>query len=64
MKHVIQINALTKPEADFWMNPAYRIPVGNFPVVDRFITQENAATTPITEIVVNSLITSHRNGAK
>ncbi len=64
MKHITTINALTKPLVDFWMNPAYRIPVGLFPVVARFISQENATTTPITEMVVNSLITSHRDGAK
>ena len=64
MKHVIQINALTKPQGGFWMKPAYRIPVGKFPVRDRFITQEDATSTPITEIVVNSLITSHRDGAQ
>jgi DMSO/TMAO reductase YedYZ molybdopterin-dependent catalytic subunit len=64
MKHVNAINALTKPQGGFWMNPAYRIPVGKFPVRDRFITQENAASTPITEMVVNSLITSHRDGDK
>jgi len=64
MKHIVEINALTKPQGGFWMNPAYRIPVGKFPIRDRFITQENAASTPITEIVVNSLITSHRDGAK
>ena len=64
MKHVVSINALTKPEANFWMNPAYRVPVGKFPLRDRFLTQENAASTPITEMVVNSLITSHRDGDK
>jgi DMSO/TMAO reductase YedYZ molybdopterin-dependent catalytic subunit len=64
MKHVIAINALTKPQGGFWMNPAYRIPVGKFPLRDRFISQEIAASTPITEMVVNSLITSHRDGAK
>ena len=64
MKHVTAINALTKPQGGFWKNPAYRIPVGKFPLRDRFITQENAANTPITEIVVNSLVTSHREGAK
>jgi DMSO/TMAO reductase YedYZ molybdopterin-dependent catalytic subunit len=63
MKHIISINAVTKPESGFWMNPAYRIPVGKFPVVARFISQENAASTPITEMVVNSLITSHADGA-
>lgn len=64
MKHIVEINALTKPESNFWMNPAYRVPVGKFPLRDRFLTQENAASTPITEMVVNSLITSHRNGDK
>jgi len=64
MKHIVEINALTKPQGGFWMNPAYRIPVGKFPLRDRFITQENATSTPITEIVVNSLITSHRTGDK
>ena len=64
MKHVITINALTKPQGGFWMNPAYRVPLGKFPLRDRFTTQEYAPNTPITEMVVNSLITSHRDGAK
>jgi DMSO/TMAO reductase YedYZ molybdopterin-dependent catalytic subunit len=63
MKHVVSINAITKPFDGFWMKSAYRIPVGKFPVVARFITQETAANTPITECVVNSLITSHADGA-
>ena len=46
------------------MATAYRIPVGKFPIVARFISQEAVASTPITEMVVNSLITSHRDGAK
>ena len=46
------------------MNPAYRIPLVKFPIRDRFISQETAANTPITEMVVNSLITSHRDGEK
>jgi DMSO/TMAO reductase YedYZ molybdopterin-dependent catalytic subunit len=64
MKHLTKIDALTKPQGGFWMNPAYRIPLGKFPIRDRFITQETAVNTPITEIVVNSLVTSHREGAK
>ena len=64
MKHLISINALTKPQDGFWMKPAYRIPLGKFPLVARFISQEDATNTPITEMVVNSLITSHRDGAK
>ncbi|MGH6683642.1 MAG: molybdopterin-dependent oxidoreductase [Pseudolabrys sp.] len=64
MKHVNAIAALTKPLRNFWMVPAYRIPVGKFPLVARFISQEDATSTPITEMVVNSLITSHRDGDK
>jgi DMSO/TMAO reductase YedYZ molybdopterin-dependent catalytic subunit len=63
MKHLISVTALTKPQGGFWMNPAYRIPIGKFPVVARFVSQENATSTPITEMVVNSLISSHRDGA-
>jgi DMSO/TMAO reductase YedYZ molybdopterin-dependent catalytic subunit len=63
MKHIVTINALTKPQGGFWMNPAYRVPLGKFPMVARFTTQEYAPNTPITEMVVNSLITSHADGA-
>ena len=64
MKHLVSITALTKPLGGFWMNPAYRIPLGAFPIVARFTSQETATNTPITEMVVNSLITSHADGAK
>jgi DMSO/TMAO reductase YedYZ molybdopterin-dependent catalytic subunit len=63
VKHVTSINAVTKPFEGFWMKSAYRIPVGKFPVVSHFATQETAANTPITEMVVNSLITSPAEGA-
>ena len=46
------------------MNPAYRVPIGKFPLIDRFISQETATNTPITEMVVNSLITSAVAGQK
>src|SRR6266536_1798659 len=64
VKHVTSIQAVTKPERGFWMNPAYRIPLGKFPLVSRFTTQDTATNTPITEMVVNSLITSHGDGAQ
>ena len=64
MKHVTSIKAVTKPESGFWMNPAYRIPLGKFPIVARFTSQETAVNTPITEMVVNSLITSPANDVK
>jgi DMSO/TMAO reductase YedYZ molybdopterin-dependent catalytic subunit len=63
VKHLTSIMAVTKPETGFWMNPAYRIPVGKFPLVTRsFASQETAVNVPITEMVVNSLITSHVDG--
>ena len=64
MKHLVHIDVRTTPQGGFWMKPAYRVPVGLFPLRDRFVTQEDATSTPITEMVVNSLITSHRDGAK
>jgi Oxidoreductase molybdopterin binding domain/Mo-co oxidoreductase dimerisation domain len=64
MKHLTSISARTRPESGFWMNPAYRIPLGKFPIVARFTSQETATTTPITEIVVNSLITSPEQDAR
>jgi DMSO/TMAO reductase YedYZ molybdopterin-dependent catalytic subunit len=64
VKHITSIQAVTKPYDGFWMKSAYRIPKGKFPIVANFMSQETAANTPITEMVVNSLITSHADGAK
>ena len=64
VKHVISLNALTKPFDGFWMKSAYRIPNGKFPIVTQFVSQTTAVNTPITEMVVNSLITSHTDGDK
>ena len=64
MKHLVSIKAVTKPDTNFWMSAAYRIPLGKFPLVARFTSQDTAANTPITEMVVNSLITSHGDGAQ
>lgn len=58
LKHVTSVTALGEPFKSFWMNPGYRIPKGKFPLVDRFTSQETDANTPITEMVVNSLVTS------
>ena len=58
MKHLVTIEATTKPFDGFWMKNAYRIPIGLFPVIDRFLTQETPVNTPITEMVVNSIITA------
>ncbi len=62
IKHLTSIELRTEPLDGFWMNPAYRIPKGRFALVDRFISQETEANTPITEMVVNSLITNLAGG--
>ena len=64
MKHLVSIEAATKPFDGFWMKSAYRIPNGKFPIIERFLSQENDANTPITEIVVNSLTTSPAEGQR
>jgi hypothetical protein len=64
MKHLTSIAATAKSYQGFWMNPAYRIPKGKFPIVDRFVSQETELNTPITEMVVNSLVTNLEEGQK
>jgi DMSO/TMAO reductase YedYZ molybdopterin-dependent catalytic subunit len=56
MKHLVTIEAVTKPFGGFWMKNAYRIPTGKFPVVQHFLSQMTDANEPITEMVVSSLI--------
>ena len=63
VKHLTEIRVDTTPFDGFWVKGAYRIPTGAFPGV-RFKTQETPETTPITEILVNSLITSHVSGVQ
>ena len=62
MKHLDSIEAWTKPFAGFWMKSAYRIPTRKFPIVEHFLTQETAANEPITEMVINSMITAPEEG--
>jgi len=64
MKHLVSIDTVTKPFQGFWMKSAYRIPIGKFPVIERFLSQETDATTPITEMVVNSLTTMPVEGQR
>jgi DMSO/TMAO reductase YedYZ molybdopterin-dependent catalytic subunit len=64
MKHLTSIDVVAKPFDGFWMKTAYRIPKGLFPVVDRFLSQETEANTPITENLVNSLITNVSDGQR
>ena len=62
MKQVVGIRALAQPLSNFWMAKAYRIPKGRFPTVDQFTSQDAAENTPITEIVVNTLVTNPADG--
>lgn len=63
-KHIVDIRLTDKPFDGFWMKSAYRVPVGMFPSIDRFVSQETPANTPITEIMVNSLITAPTPNAR
>ncbi len=63
MKHLVEIRIEPRAFEGFWMKAAYRVPTGAFPGA-RFASQENAETTPVTELTVNSLITSPVPGAR
>jgi sulfite dehydrogenase (cytochrome) subunit A len=63
VKHLISVRIEPKAFDGFWMKAAYRLPTGAFPGA-RFASQENPETTPITELLVNSLVTSHVDGAR
>jgi DMSO/TMAO reductase YedYZ molybdopterin-dependent catalytic subunit len=58
MKHITSISAVSKPFDNFWVKTAYRIPTNRFPLVEHFASQMTDANEPITEMVVNSLITN------
>ena len=64
VKQVSEIRALSQPLTSYWMSTAYRIPKGKFPVIDRFTSQETETSTPITEILVNSLMTNIVDGQR
>jgi len=64
VKQVTTLRALKSPLKGFWMSAAYRLPRGKFPQIDRFVSQESETSTPITEAVVNSLITSPLDGSR
>ena len=61
MKHLTAVNVISKPFDGFWMKTAYRIPKDQFPS-GQFSSQETGTAMPITEMVVNSLITNLVDG--
>lgn len=64
MKHVNSIQFSSKPLDSFWIQKAYRVPAGMFPVDHPFPSQDNQSTWPITEMVVNSVVADPIDGAR
>jgi DMSO/TMAO reductase YedYZ molybdopterin-dependent catalytic subunit len=60
MKHLTELRIEPQPLTNFWMKSAYRLPTGAFPA--HFASQDTAETVPITQILVNSLITAPAAG--
>jgi hypothetical protein len=61
VKQLVSVKVVAKPEGNFWMSAAYRLPKGRFKTPS-FKSQVAAANEPITTMVVNSLITSLKTG--
>jgi DMSO/TMAO reductase YedYZ molybdopterin-dependent catalytic subunit len=61
VKHLTSVKVVSKPEKNFWMSAAYRLPRGKFKTPS-FKSQMTEFNEPITTMVVNSLITSLKNG--
>ena len=64
MKHVTSIQLSTKALDSFWIQKAYRVPAGMFPVDRPFPTQDNNASWPITDMVVNSVVADPIAGSR
>ena len=63
VKQLTSIRIVAEPEKNFWMATAYRVPKGKF-ATPSFQSQVGATNEPITTMVVNSLITSVKNGQR
>lgn len=61
VKQLTSVKVVSQPDKNFWMSAAYRIPRGRFKT-PTFQSQLYSPNEPITTMVVNSLITSLRNG--
>lgn len=62
IKHVTDIEISTRPLANFWMSDAYRVPNGMFPAAHPFQSQATKTTSPVTELLVSSLIADPLEG--
>ncbi|MGH8765323.1 MAG: molybdopterin-dependent oxidoreductase [Burkholderiales bacterium] len=63
VKQLASVRVSSTPEKNFWMSTAYRLPRGKYKT-PTFASQLYAPNEPITTMVVNSLVTSLRNGQK
>jgi DMSO/TMAO reductase YedYZ molybdopterin-dependent catalytic subunit len=63
IKQLSSVKVMSSPEKNFWMSTAYRQPRGLFKT-PTFSSQLYSPNEPITAMVVNSLITSLRNGQR
>jgi sulfite dehydrogenase len=63
VKQLVSVKVVSKPEGNFWMSTAYRLPRGRFNTPS-FKSQVKEANEPITTMVVNSLITSQKSGQR
>lgn len=61
VKQLASVKVVTKPEANFWMKAAYRVPRGKYKM-RTFSSQLYSPNEPITTMVVNSLVTSIKSG--
>ena len=64
VKQLTSINAVARPFDGFWMKTAYRVPKGAFSASEAFDSQSTEANTPVTSMVVNSLVTNVASGQK
>lgn len=58
IKQLISIEVTPKPFDGFWMQTAYRVPAGAFASARPFRSQELPGSTPVTDMLVNSVITN------
>ncbi len=60
-KQLVSVKVVSKPESNFWMSTAYRVPRDKYKM-RHFTSQFGHPNEPITTMVVNSLITSIQAG--
>ena len=64
VKQLTSVRALARPLSNFWMSTGYRVPTAIYPSTGEFRSQDSATSTPVTQIDVNSLVTSLRTGER